>query len=117
MYNHHEREILAKNGIRYCFIPQLIVMSIPDTEKKMINYTSTLALKEKASSKWTLLDYNQLNDEQTKLLLPELKDVAFPRNRDMKPLVIPKDELKKNIAYLMDVMDKSIKSRKEITQK
>lgn len=116
VYNYHEREISFINGIKYCFIPQLIVMSIPDSQKKMINYTTVLALLEKGSSEWTLIDYNQLDDKQAKILLPEFKDVVFPRNREIKPLVIPKEELEKNIAYLMDVMDKSIQTRKELMQ-
>lgn len=116
VYNYHERMISSTEGVQYSFIPQLIVMSIKDPQKMMINYTSTLAIKEKGSNEWTFLDYNQLNEKMTNALLPEFKNVIFPRNASIKPLVIRKDEVKKTLEYLQDVMDKSIKESKAMSK-
>lgn len=103
------------DNIRYSFFPQLIVMSIPDKDKKMISVTTLLALKEPSTEDWTFLDYNQLTDEQLNFLLPEFKDKAlFPRGLSEKPLVIPKDEVTQSIQHLMQIIDQSIKKRKEL---
>ena len=62
--NYTDREITTVKNIEYCFFPQLIIFGIPDSTKKMISYSTLMAIKEPAVKGWTFLDYSGLNDEK-----------------------------------------------------
>lgn len=107
--NYVDLDIYTLDNIEYSFFPQLIVMSIPDSSKKMIAYATLMAIKEPKSKNWTFLDYENLNDDQIKILLPEFVDkVDFPRS-DIKPMMVPKEEIASNIELLMNIIDESLK--------
>jgi len=107
--NYVDLDMYALNNIEYSFFPQLIVMSIPDSSKKMIAYATLMAIKEPKSKNWTFLDYGNLNDDQIKILLPEfVGKVDFPRS-DIKPMMVPKEEIASNIELLMNIIDESLK--------
>ncbi|PUV25156.1 hypothetical protein [Sphingobacterium athyrii] len=107
--NYVDLDIYTLDNIEYSFFPQLIVMSIPDSTKKMIAYATLMAIKEPKSKNWTFLDYGNLNDDQIKILLPEFVDkVDFPRS-DIKPMMVPKEEIASNIELLMNIIDESLK--------
>lgn len=104
--NYNESEINILSNIRYKFIPQQLIMSIPDKTKKMIGVTSLLAIKEPTVNKWTFIDYNGLTDEKLDILLPEFKGkVDFPRDLPEKPLVIPKEKVKEATEGIMGIID------------
>jgi uncharacterized protein YukJ len=96
---------------------KLIVMSIPDTSKKMIAYATLMAIKEPKTKNWTFVDYGNLNDDQVKILLPEfVGKVNFPRS-NIKPMLLPKEEIDSNIEVLMDIIDESLKKAKLVDTK
>lgn len=107
--NYTDRDIAKVKNIEYCFFPQLIVLGIPDSTKKMIRYATLLAIKEPSVKGWTFIDYTDLNDEKIKILLPELVGkLDFPR-ADIKPLVIPNEEVNSSIDFSLKVIDESMK--------
>lgn len=107
--NYTDRDIAKVKNIEYCFFPQLIVLGIPDSTKKMIRYATLLAIKEPSVKGWTFIDYTDLNDEKIKILLPELVGkLDFPR-AEIKPLVIPNEEVNSSIDFSMKVIDESMK--------
>ena len=111
--NYTDTGIFETNKIRFSFIPQLLVMSIPDADKKMMNVTTLMGIKEPGTQDWTFIDYNLLSKENFEMLFPELKDeITFPRNISPKPLVIPKEETSHTIDYLMRIIDESVKKGK-----
>src|SRR5690606_11501055 len=111
--NYTDTGIFETNKIRFSFIPQLLVMSIPDADKKMMNVTTLMGIKEPGTQGWTFIDYNLLSKENFEMLFPELKDdITFPRNISPKPLVIPKEETSHAIDYLMQIIDESVKKGK-----
>lgn len=111
--NYKEMGIFEADEIKFSFIPQLLVMSIPDVDKKMLNVTTLMATKESGTEDWTFIDYNQMSKEDFEFVFPELKDViTFPRNISPKPLVIPKEETSHAIDYLMRIIDESAKKGK-----
>lgn len=115
--NYTDREISKVKNIQYCFFPQLIVLGIPDSTKKMIRYSTLMAIKEPGVKGWTFLDYSGLNDEKLNFLFPELAGkLDFPRG-DIKPLVIPNEEVNSSIAYLMKTIDESMKKMKSVAAK
>lgn len=115
--NYVDLDIYTLNNIVYSFFPQLIVMSIPDTSKRMIAYATLMAIKEPKSKNWTFLDYGNLNDDQMKILLPEfVGKVDFPRP-DIKPMVLPKEEIDSNIELLMNIIDDALKKGKSVVAK
>lgn len=111
--NYTDTGIFETSKIRFSFIPQLLVMSIPDANKKMMNVTTLMGIKEPDTEDWTFIDYNQMTKENFDMLFPELKDkITFPRNISPKPLVIPKEETSHAIDYLMRIIDESAKKGK-----
>ena len=102
--NYNQFAVFDIDEVSYKYIPQLIIMSIPDTAKKMISVTSLLAIKEGEPSSWTFIDTSNLNETSMEILLPEFEKSTFPKLVD-KPLVIPKEEVSEAIAYLMDLID------------
>lgn len=107
--NYTDRDIAKVKNIEYCFFPQLIVLGIPDSTKKMIRYATLMAIKEPRVKGWTFIDYTDLNDEKIKILLPELiGKLDFPR-AEIKPLVIPNEEVNSSIVFSMKVIDESMK--------
>jgi len=111
--NYNRLGVFALDDIEYSFIPQLIIMSIPDKEKKMISVTTLLALKESSTDRWTFIDYNNLTDENLNFLLPEFKDkVEFPRGLADKPLVIPNGEVEHSLNIFTKILDQAIEKRK-----
>ena len=107
--NYTDRDIAKVKNIEYCFFPQLIVLGIPDSTKKMIRYATLLAIKEPSVKGWTFIDYTDLNDEKIKILLPELVGkLDFPR-AEIKPLVIPNEEVNSSIDFSLKVIDESMK--------
>ncbi|RKO69229.1 hypothetical protein D7322_23650 [Sphingobacterium puteale] len=110
-------DIETLKDIEYCFFPQLIVMTIPDSSNKMIAYATLLAIKEPHISGWKFLDYGNLNDEQLKILLPDfVGKVDFPRT-DIKPMMQPKEEVIPNIESLMKIIDDSVQKAKSVAAK
>lgn len=104
--NYNEPKIYVLGNIRYRFIPQQLIMSIPDKTKKMIGVTSLLALREPNVDRWTFIDYNGLSNEQLDVLLPEFKGkVDFPRDLPEKPLVIPKEKVTEASEGVMAIID------------
>lgn len=68
-----------------------------------------MAIKEPSVKGWTFIDYTDLNDEKIKILLPELVGkLDFPR-AEIKPLVIPNEEVNSSIDFSMKVIDESMK--------
>src|SRR5690606_22097329 len=115
--NYKEMGIFEANEIKFSFIPQLLVMSIPDVDKKMLNVTTLMGTKELGTEYWTFIDYNQMSKEDFDFVFPELKDViTFPRNISLKPLVIPKEETSHAIDYLMRIIDESAKKGKAMAR-
>ncbi len=100
------REILTFAGIQYCFIPQILIMRIPDTSKRMLTLTALMALKEKGGTDWTFLDCSQLNEEKVALLLPEFNGHEYPTVPDMKPSVLPKEEVDQAIDLFFKGLDR-----------
>ncbi len=110
--NYTDRDISKVKNIEYCFFPQLIILGIPDSTKKMIRYATLMAIKEPGVKGWTFLDYSGLNDEKMNILFPELVDkLNFPRS-EIKPLVIPNEEVNSSIDLAMKVIDESMKKMK-----
>jgi len=115
--NYTDREIAKVNNIEYCIFPQLIVLGIQDSTKKMIKHATLMAIKEPSVKGWTFIDYNSLNEEKMKILFPELLGkLDFPR-AEIEPLVIPNEEVKSSIDYLMRTIDESMKKMKSIAAK
>jgi len=115
--NYKEMGIFEGNEIKFSFIPQLLVMSIPDVDKKMLNVTTLMATKEPGTEDWTFIDYNRMSKEDFEFVFPELKDViTFPRNISPKPVVIPKEETSHAIDYLMRIIDESAKKGKAMAR-
>lgn len=115
--NYTDRDIAKVKNIEYCFFPQLIVLGIPDSTKKMIRYATLMAIKEPRVKGWTFIDYTDLNDEKIKILLPELVGkLDFPR-AEIKPLVIPNEEVNSSIDFSMKVIDESMKKMKSVAAK
>ncbi len=113
--NYTDRDISKVKNIEYCFFPQLIVLGIPDSTKKMIKYATLMAIKEPGVKGWTFLDYSGLNNEKMKILFPEFNgEFDFPR-ADIKPLVIPNEEVNSSIDFSMKVIDESMKKMKSVT--
>ena len=111
--NYKETGIFEVNQIKFSFIPQLLVMTIPDANKKMLNVTTLMGIKELGTDDWTFIDYNQMSKKDFDFVFPELKDdITFPRNISPKPLVIPKEETSHAIDYLMRIIDESAKKGK-----
>lgn len=109
--NYNRLGVFALDDIEYSFIPQLIIMSIP--EKKMISVTTLLALKESSTDRWTFINYNNLTDDNLNFLLPEFKDkVEFPRGLADKPLVIPNGEVEHSLNIITKILDQAIEKRK-----
>jgi len=115
--NYKEMGIFEANEIKFSFIPQLLVMSIPDVDKKMLNVTTLMGTKELGTEDWTFIDYNQMSKEDFEFVVPELKDViTFPRNISRQPVVIPKEETSHAIDYLMRIIDESAKKGKAMAR-
>lgn len=115
--NYTDRDISKVKNIEYCFFPQLIILGIPDSTKKMIRYATLMAIKEPGVKGWTFLDYSGLNDEKMNILFPELVDkLNFPRS-EIKPLVIPNEEVNSSIDLAMKVIDESMKKMKSSAAK
>ena len=115
--NYTDTGIFETNKIRSSFIPQLLVMTIPDAYKKMLNVTTLMGIKEPSTQDWTFIDCNLLSKENFEMLFPELKDeITFPRNISPKPLVIPKEETSHAIDYLMRIIDESVKKGKAVAR-
>ncbi|GEM_PF-230936 len=117
VFNYLDVDPFTLNNIVYCFFPQLIVMSIPDSSNKMIAHATLLAIKEPQLKTWNFLDYGNLSAEQMKILLPEfVGKVDFPRT-DIKPMMLQKEEIASNIKLLMKIIDDAVKKAKSVRPK
>lgn len=115
--NYTDTDILKVKNIKYCFIPQVIVLNIPDGNKKMIRHTTIMAINEPSVKGWTFLNYSDINDEKMKILFPELLGkLSFPR-QDIKPLIVPNEEVSSSIDYLIKTIDESMKKIKSVAAK
>ncbi|WP_223582948.1 hypothetical protein [Sphingobacterium sp. GVS05A] len=74
----------------------------------MIAYATLLAFKEPHIDGWKFLDYGNLNDEHMKILLPDfVGKVNFPTT-NIKPMMLPKEEIASNIESLMKIIDDAV---------
>lgn len=108
--NYNKLKLLKQGTIHYKFIPQLLVISIPDKEKKMIGITNLLAIKENSTSGWKFMDINNFDEAKINYLLPEFKNKSsFPKKLTERPLVIPKEEVQSTVQYLLNELDEVMK--------
>ncbi|MCS4225795.1 hypothetical protein [Sphingobacterium sp. BIGb0165] len=108
--NYVDMDVLKIDRIAYCFIPQVLVMSMPEKDKMAITSANLLALKEDESKRWTFLNFNKMDQEKINLLLPEFNGkVTLPQGLEKKTLVVQKEEVTQTVSHLMKLIDESVK--------
>lgn len=110
MINYVDMDISKIDGIAYCFIPQVLVMSMPEKDKMAITSANLLALKEDDTKKWTFFNFNKMNQEMINMFLPEFNGkISLPPDLEKKTLVVRKEEVAKTVNQLMKLIDESVK--------
>ncbi|GEM66376.1 hypothetical protein SF1_43580 [Sphingobacterium faecium NBRC 15299] len=110
--NYVDMEISKIDGIAYCFIPQVLVMSMPEKDKIAITSANLLALKEGEPERWTFLNFNKMDQEKINLFLPEFNGkITLPKGLEKKTLVVGKEEVGKTVEQMMKLIDESVKKR------
>lgn len=69
--NYVDKDISQIDGIAYCFIPQVLVISMAEKDKMAITSANLLAIKEDESERWTFLNFNKMDQEKINFFLPE----------------------------------------------
>lgn len=110
MINYVDMDVSKIDGIAYCFIPQVLVMSMPEKDKMAITSANLLALKEDETEKWTFFNFNKMDQEKINLFLPEFNGkISLPPGLEKKTLVVQKEEVAKTVDHLMKLIGESIK--------
>ena len=110
MINYVDMDISKIDGIAYCFIPQVLIMSMPEKDKMAITSANLLALKEDDTKKWTFFNFNKMNQEMINMFLPEFNGkISLPPDLEKKTLVVRKEEVAKTVNQLMKLIDESVK--------
>ncbi|MDF2476938.1 MAG: hypothetical protein K0S24_2421 [Sphingobacterium sp.] len=110
MINYVDIDVSKIDGISYCFIPQVLVMSTHEKGKKVITSANLLALKEDETKKWTFINLNKMDLEKVNLFVPELSGkISVPPGLEKKTFVVPKEEVAKTVDHLMKRIDESVK--------
>ncbi|WP_434453888.1 hypothetical protein [Sphingobacterium multivorum] len=111
--NYVDIDVSKIDGIAYCFIPQVLVMSMPEKGKMAITSAYLLALKEDETKKWTFINFNKMDQEKINLFLPEFNGkISLPPGLEKKTLVVKKEEVAKTVDHLMKLIDESVKENK-----
>lgn len=111
--NYNKMDPIQLGSIYFKFIPQLIVMSIPDKEKKMIAVTNIMAIKEDENSNWKFIDTNNIGDEELDIILPEFKDKIKVPRATSEPIIIPKNEVSETVKYMLEIIEEAVKGEVE----
>ncbi|WP_104381240.1 hypothetical protein [Sphingobacterium sp. HMA12] len=108
--NYDDMDVSKIDGIAYCFIPQVLVMSMPEKGKMAITSAYLLALKEDETKKWTFINLNKMDQENINLFVPEFNGkISLPPSLEKKTLVVQKEEVAKTVDHLMKLIDESVK--------
>lgn len=107
--NYVDMDVSKIDGIAYCFIPQVLVMSMSEKGKMAITSAYLLALKEDETEKWTFINLNKMDQENINLFVPEFKGkISLPPGLEKKTLVVRKEEVAKTVDHLMKLIDESV---------
>jgi len=106
MISYVDMDVSKIDGIAYCFIPQVLVMSMAEKDKKAITSANLLAIKEDDTKKWTFFNFNKMNQEMINMFLPEFNGkISLPPGLEKKTLVVKKEEVAKTVDHLMKLLD------------
>ncbi|KKO89033.1 hypothetical protein AAW12_22985 [Sphingobacterium sp. Ag1] len=111
--NYVDMDVSKINGIAYCFIPQVLVMSMSEKDNMAITSANLLALKEDETKKWTFFNFNKMDQEKINMFIPEFNGkISLPPGLEKKTLVVKKEEVAKTVDQLMKLIDESVKKHK-----
>jgi hypothetical protein len=112
MISYVDMDVSKIDGIAYCFIPQVLVMSMAEKDKKAITSANLLAIKEDETKKWTFLNFNKIDQEKINMFLPEFSGkISLPPGLEKKTFVVQKEDVAKTVDHLMQLIDESVKKR------
>ncbi len=112
MISYVDMDVSKIDGIAYCFIPQVLVMSMAEKDKKAITSANLLAIKEDDTKKWTFFNFNKIDQEKINMFLPEFSGkISLPPGLEKKTFVVQKEDVAKTVDHLMQLIDESVKKR------
>ncbi|SEL41020.1 hypothetical protein [Parapedobacter koreensis] len=89
--------------IVYAFIPQVLVMTIPQPDQKMIVLSMLMAISDDGGNRWTFVDATGLDDAKLEYLFPDFQG-NVPRPFTGKPIVLPESEVTSQLQRIWSIL-------------